>query len=354
LPLDGPRAAPGPSINAPARDWLADAPPPTSPAIDLRGDRDEYGLYTSGPKSPWWHAAGQHAYYRAARGQEMQEPLWLQPPPAPPEAADQGPASPLANFQAGIDAWKADHGMTPTWQPPPRSRYWNAAHGLDVGPPSQDNWSSAQAHAQQMANRALGLNGIERYHFFPERWFIDPFRNAAAQMQAGVPVIDPQTGQPDPRYVENAWDIASAAATGAPKVEGAAGIFGGRLRNTGNEQPGKTYWSDLSRTMHAIPVEDMRATRVPTGELAPRPILNPEQLQGSVLMGWLAIARRPARTSLRSTGNHSHGPCGCTAALTLCGATRMRRRVRSGRPIKQPSRVSRGRLGTWLRRCGAP
>jgi hypothetical protein len=80
-----------------------------------------------------------------------------------------------------------------------------------------------------MRDRAFGLNGAERFQFFPERWFIDPFRNTAELMQAGVPVIDPRTGQPDPRYIEHAWDIAGAMAGGAPKVEGAVGIFGGEI-----------------------------------------------------------------------------------------------------------------------------
>lgn len=47
---------------------------------------------------------------------------------------------------------------------------------------------------------------------------------------------------------------------------------------------GKTFWSDLSKTKLPIAVEDMTATRVPTGELLPRKVVSPEALQGSVLM----------------------------------------------------------------------
>jgi len=44
----------------------------------------------------------------------------------------------------------------------------------------------------------------------------------------------------------------------------------------------RTWWSDLAKTRHPIPVEEMSATRVPTGELAPRSTVPLESLEGSI------------------------------------------------------------------------
>jgi hypothetical protein len=88
---------------------------------------------------------------------------------------------------------------------------------------------------------------------------------------------------------------ANAVGTGTydagPPLEAALTAMTGGFAGTG---PGgvalgsgpiaKTVWSDLAKTKHPIAVEDMTATRVPTGELLPRKVITPEDLQGSVLM----------------------------------------------------------------------
>ena len=105
----------------------------------------------------------------------------------------------------------------------------------------------------------------------------------------GEPLIDPQTGE----YTQDAlgFGLEGAQSVQSGGMAGGAGA-GGKvlgsgpvLRTAENLGMGseKTYWSDLAKTKHPIAVEDMRATRIPTGELADRKVLNPEDLQGSIL-----------------------------------------------------------------------
>jgi len=95
--------------------------------------------------------------------------------------------------------------------------------------------------------------------------------------------------------VETAMNMMGAGGIAVPAREGetvlAAGA--GRGKPTRLEPvehnpflgtPGeKTYWSDLAKTKHPIAVEDMRATHVPTVALQGRPVMQPEDLLGSIL-----------------------------------------------------------------------
>ena len=73
------------------------------------------------------------------------------------------------------------------------------------------------------------------------------------------------------------WDAAGGAAN---MLAAAAGVVpGGRAAGKG-----LTYWSDLSKTKHAVPVEEMRATRTSVGDMLPRNTISPESLQGSILI----------------------------------------------------------------------
>ena len=64
--------------------------------------------------------------------------------------------------------------------------------------------------------------------------------------------------------------------------------FAGRPANSlgmgGKPKSELTVWSDLAKTKHPIPVEEMRAVVTPTGTLLPRTIVDPQSLQGSILV----------------------------------------------------------------------
>jgi hypothetical protein len=91
-------------------------------------------------------------------------------------------------------------------------------------------------------------------------------------------------GAADPYDTAKAVGLATAPMMGGVGLTtaGKAGVTlgAGPIRQT----PGFTYWSDLAKTKHPIPVEQMSATRVPTEELLPRATVSPESLQGSVLI----------------------------------------------------------------------
>jgi hypothetical protein len=130
----------------------------------------------------------------------------------------------------------------------------------------------------------------------------DPSRAAQlptvqSAVQAAQLPRDVIEGRVDPRSEEGigrAFDMAGWATGGssfgsAPEGALAAGAPRRVRSPTGQmvDVPGEpqTYWSDLAKTKHTIPVEEMQATQVPTGELAPRRIVEPANLQGRVLIG---------------------------------------------------------------------
>jgi hypothetical protein len=86
-----------------------------------------------------------------------------------------------------------------------------------------------------------------------------------------------------------AGDMRGAAMAVVPLVGRANIAANNIIRHTGRDVPtygagpGPTAWSDLAKTKHTIPVEDMRAGVIPQGELAPRTIIDPQSLQGSIL-----------------------------------------------------------------------
>jgi hypothetical protein len=244
-------------------------------------------------------------------------------------------------------------------QAPPRSKYWQAQHGIDTGPApvDRDEALARTANTRRLAsegwNAGIGEEPIFPHQFagpdtqfrgvpnwlqpdaralwnaatLPASWLDTSLRTARGAYLGTIGALAGAAG--DVGIEKNPDDLAHAlpeiinvlgAATAQPElkflprfpvttatrfaarhpVEAVAGTvepylfnrpmnwamenvvpegvgaFGGRL-------PPKTYASDLSLTRHPIPVEEMRATRVPTGELAPRRLVDPQSLQGSVL-----------------------------------------------------------------------
>ncbi len=122
-----------------------------------------------------------------------------------------------------------------------------------------------------LAWRALPENVRKTYSSLPA---------AMAEMSPGAAIRD--TLDASGRMMKSAMggDVWGSLGSGANMLTAAAGVV------PGSRAVGKagTFWSDLSKTKHAIPVEEMGATRTPFGELAPRPIVSPESLQGSTLV----------------------------------------------------------------------
>lgn len=152
----------------------------------------------SQPSDAWrWNGLPQRAGTQAWPGAQAQSNYWAAQhgiDAAPPDASWPPTATRTPDGLAGAsggadDAWSwsrlPERAGTQAWPgAQAQSNYWQATHGSDIGPAS--DWTpEAQARAQMVTNRLFGLNGVERYHFFPERWFIDPFRNADDRERMG-------------------------------------------------------------------------------------------------------------------------------------------------------------------------
>jgi len=98
----------------------------------------------------------------------------------------------------------------------------------------------------------------------------------------------PTDATPEPSWTDKLSNFASqfnpigSAEAGtlgsiARAVRAAKGVVPKVAEDTG------TYWSDLAKTKHLIPVEEMSATHVPSTEMLPRTSMSPEDLQGSIL-----------------------------------------------------------------------
>jgi hypothetical protein len=114
-----------------------------------------------------------------------------------------------------------------------------------------------------------------------------PAQMAKSAYQAVRAPGDVAQGRLDPRSneaIKRAADLAGMMVTGGMPLaqRGALGTGGGRMVQP--DAPGLTYWSDLAKTRHLVPVEEMSAVRVPTETLLPRQTISPERLQGSILM----------------------------------------------------------------------
>jgi hypothetical protein len=227
---------------APRNDALGldDVPAPTSRIIDLRPriDTTEHYIADLKARTGGWKSVGTTPYWYAAHRRDVsQDPFpWLAPPVPPPTrepAAGPGPsistpATPIATAAVAPSPQQAD--TQPWLGARARSNYWRATNGRDVGPGSE--WTpEAQARAEMVTNRLFGLNGVERYHTFPERGVIDPFVNLVNAYEDGA--FDPRNGV-TPEAVEATWDAVQALAAGGIKFAkpGAAGIFGGQLSKT--------------------------------------------------------------------------------------------------------------------------
>lgn len=161
--------------------------------------------------------------------------------------------------------------------------------GRDFGLAGVPKTHPQRAELEDMNNTLLGLNGRERYQFWPERMIRSGFSLPGEVAQGIEPVVDPNTGRTSVPLIERAQDTAGLAFPGAlTQKAGTATLGSGPVRPAMKpETPAPVFYSALEHTISNASAKEMLPGDW-AGWIKNQPGVKAEELAWTGLPDWLA------------------------------------------------------------------